>query len=273
MEKNMRRFFMATVTVVYFIFGAIASAQTVLALPEPQVGKDYAVLSQPVPTSDPKKIEVTEVFWYGCPHCYKLEPVVNKWAAEQDDDVHFVRLPAAQGKVWSIHGQLFLTLESLKVENKLHDYIFDAIQNKRMPLLRPEDMAKFVEGFGINPQKFLETYNSFGVHAKLEQAKKLFNLYGITGVPVLIVNGKYRVEINENVTDPESLLRITNYLVQKEREALEQADSADTTPAANADVQTQETTEQASEPKANTDEVKQDTSDANTQNDSAETPN
>lgn len=219
----MRRLFIAGIVALSAIFFNIAHAQVgVLAIPDPQPGKEYTVLPKQIPTSDPSKIEVTEVFWYGCPHCYHLEPIINKWAKDLPEDVNFVRMPALFGKLWTIHGQLFITLNTLGAEEKLHSAVFESIQQRKNLLLTPEDMAEFASQHGIDKQKFLDTYNSFGVQSQLEKDKKTLTQYGISGVPAVIVNGKYRVDLNDNVPDPKELMNITNYLIKKERDALKQ---------------------------------------------------
>lgn len=218
----MRQLLMAGIIAFTALFYTAAQAQVgVLAPPVPQEGKDYVVLPKQLPTSDPKKIEVTEVFWYGCPHCYALEPLINGWAKKLPSDVNFVRMPALFSKLWSIHGQLFITLDILKVEDKLHSAIFESIQTRKNLLLTPEDMASFVAEHGVDKQKFLDTYNSFAVQTIMERDRKLLDEYGITGVPTIIVNGKYRVDLNENVPSPAELLRVTDYLINKERAALD----------------------------------------------------
>ncbi len=217
----MRRLLMAGIITITTLFCASTYAQIgVLALPEPQAGKEYTILPTPVPTSEPNKIEVTEVFWYGCPHCYDLEPIINKWAKTLPDDIHFVRMPALFSKLWNIHGQLFITLDTLKVEDRLHSAVFESIRQRQNLLLTPEDMADFVAQHGVDRAKFLETYNSFGVQARMEKDKKILNKYGITGVPAVIVNGKYRIDFNDDVAEPADLMRVTNYLIEKERAAL-----------------------------------------------------
>ena len=217
----MRQFLTAGIIAFTALFYTAANAQVgVLAPPTPQEGADYVLLPTQLPTSDPNKIEVTEVFWYGCPHCYTLEPLINNWSKNLSEDVNFVRMPALFSKLWDIHGQLFITLDTLKVESKLHSAIFDSIQNRKNLLLTPEDMADFVAQRGVDKQKFLDTYNSFGVQARMEKDKKYLNKTGINGVPAIIVNGKYRVDLNDSVSSPAELLRVTDYLVNKERTAL-----------------------------------------------------
>src|SRR5690606_18113024 len=101
------------------LFSALLAVASLLSLPahaaDYQAGKHYMELSSPVPVSQPGKIEVVELFWYGCPHCYQFEPVINAWAETLPDDVNFVRVPALFGGVWNTHGQLFIALEAMKV--------------------------------------------------------------------------------------------------------------------------------------------------------------
>ena len=179
-----------------------------------QAGKEYVELSSPVPVADPSKIEVVELFWYGCPHCYQFEPVIKPWAEKLPEDVQFKRIPAMFGGIWNAHGQLFVTLESMGVEPKVHDAVFAAYHQERKKLATPEEMADFLEGHGVDKQAFLKAYNSFGVRGRVEQAKKLGMAYQITGVPVMIVNGKYRFDLGSS-GGPERTLQVADFLIEK----------------------------------------------------------
>jgi len=161
---------------------------------------------------------VVELFWYGCPHCYQFEPTVKPWAEQLPDDVDFKRIPAMFGGIWNAHGQLFITLESMGVEPKVHDAVFAAYHQDRKKLATPEEMAEFLAGQGIDKQAFLKAYNSFGVRSRVEQAKKLGMAYQITGVPVMIVNGKYRFDLG-SAGGPERTLQVADFLIEKERAA------------------------------------------------------
>lgn len=126
-----------------------------------------------MPVAQPGKIEVVELFWYGCPHCYQFEPSINAWAGKLPEDVSFRRVPALFGGLWNIHGQLFLTLEAMGVEPKVHTAIFDAIHKDGKKLATPEEMAEFLAGHGIDKDAFLKAYGSFNVKSQMEKAKKL----------------------------------------------------------------------------------------------------
>lgn len=120
-------------------------------LPVPlEAGKTYAQLSSPVAVAEPGKIEVVELFWYGCPHCYSFEPVINPWVEKLPADVNFVRIPAMFGGPWDAHGQMFLTLEAMGVEHKVHNAVFNAIQKEGKRLVKPDEMAEFLATQGVD---------------------------------------------------------------------------------------------------------------------------
>lgn len=171
-----------------------------------------------MPVSQPGKIEVVELFWYGCPHCYAFEPTIVPWSEKLPADVHFVRLPALFGGIWNVHGQMFLTLESMGVEHDVHNAVFEAIHKEHKKLATPEEMADFLAGKGVDKEKFLSTYNSFAIKGQMEKAKKLAMAYQVTGVPTMVVNGKYRFDIG-SAGGPEETLKLADYLIEKERAA------------------------------------------------------
>ena len=204
------------------IFGAalaLSSLFGVAAHAEPVAGQHYVELKSPVPVSKPGQIEVVELFWYGCPHCYQFEPTLNPWVEQLPEDVNFVRIPALFGGVWDKHGQMFITLESMKVEQKVHDAVFAAIHQDKKKLASPEEMAEFLATQGVDQDAFLKTYKSFAVKGQMEKAKKLAMAYQITGVPVLVVNGKYRFDIT-SAGGPQQTLEVADHLIAKERAAL-----------------------------------------------------
>lgn len=178
----------------------------------------YVALTNPVPVAVPGKIEVVELFWYGCPHCYAFEPVINPWVEKLPSDVNFVRIPAMFGGPWDAHGQMFLTLEAMGVEHKVHTAIFEAIQKEHKKLTTPDEMAEFLATQGVDKDKFLATFNSFAIKGKIVQAKELAKKYEITGVPTLIVNGKYRFDVGSAGGAPQAL-ELADKLVDKERAA------------------------------------------------------
>ncbi|MCX2899102.1 thiol:disulfide interchange protein DsbA/DsbL [Pseudomonas mandelii] len=193
------------------LFGMTAQAAEAPAAP-------YVELTSAVPVAVPGKIEVVELFWYGCPHCYSFEPVINPWVEKLPSDVNFVRIPAMFGGPWDAHGQMFLTLEAMGVEHKVHAAVFEAIQKQHKKLLTPEEMAESLATQGVDKDKFLATFNSFAIKGRVVQAKELAKKYEITGVPTMIVNGKYRFDIG-SAGGAEQALQLADKLVDQERAA------------------------------------------------------
>ncbi|BBP80456.1 thiol:disulfide interchange protein DsbA [Pseudomonas sp. Pc102] len=208
----MRNLILSAVLASASLFGMTAQAEDI------QAGKQYVELSSPVPVSKPGKIEVVELFWYGCPHCYQFEPTLNAWTEKLPEDVNFVRIPAMFGGVWNVHGQLFITLESMGVEHAVHKAVFEAIHKEGKKLSTPDEMAEFLAGQGVDKAAFIKAYNSFSVKSQMEKAKKLAMAYQISGVPTLIVNGKYRFDIGSS-GGPEQATQVADFLIAKERAA------------------------------------------------------
>ncbi|MFL1502022.1 thiol:disulfide interchange protein DsbA [Pseudomonas sp. S191] len=210
----MRNLILSAALVTVSLFGMTAQAADVPL----EAGKTYFELANPVPVSEPGKIEVVELFWYGCPHCYAFEPTINPWAEKLPSDVNFRRIPAMFGGPWDAHGQLFLTLEAMGVEHKVHNAVFEAIQKQGKRLTKPEEMADFVATQGVDKDKFLATFNSFAIQGQIKQAKELAQKYGVQGVPSMVVNGKYRFDLG-TTGGPEQTLNVADQLIAKERAA------------------------------------------------------
>ena len=210
----MRNLILSAALVSASLFGMSAQAADVPLV----AGETYVELSNPVPVAQPGKIEVVELFWYGCPHCYSFEPVINPWAEKLPADVHFVRIPAMFGGPWDAHGQMFLTLEAMGVENKVHSAVFNAIQKDRKPLTKPEEMAEFLATQGVDKDKFLATFDSFAIKGQIVKAKELAKKYEVSGVPTMIVDGKYRFDLG-TAGSPEQALNVADQLIAKERAA------------------------------------------------------
>ena len=205
----MRNLILSAVLAGASLFG-VAQAENI------EAGKQYVELSSAVPVSKPGKIEVVELFWYGCPHCYHFEPTINPWVAKLPDDVNFVRVPAMFGGVWDLHGQMFIALQTMGVEAKVHAAVFEAIQKDGKKLASPDEMAEFLATQGVDKDAFLKTYNSFGVKGQVANAKRLGMAYQISGVPAMVVNGKYRFDIGSS-GGPEQTLDVADQLIAKER--------------------------------------------------------
>ncbi|MCX7106512.1 MAG: thiol:disulfide interchange protein DsbA/DsbL [Methylococcales bacterium] len=183
---------------------------------EPAVG--YEILSPAQPTQNPDKIEVIEFFWYGCPHCYAFEPLLEKWSKTLPKNVEFIRQPAAFNELWSKHAKAYYTAEALGIVDKVNSDLFDAIQNKKESLDTEESLAKFFAAHGVNEAQFKEAYNSFGVDSQMREAPLLAAKYGITGVPAIIINGKYKTN-GTLAGSHEKMIEVMNMLIKQESTA------------------------------------------------------
>ncbi len=178
----------------------------------------YEMVSPAQPVQNSAKIEVIEFFWYGCPHCYSLEPSMVTWLKNKPANVEFIRQPAVFSDLWGKHAKAFFTAEALGVGEKVHADFFDAIQNKKQKLVSEDELAKFFSAHGVKDEDFRAAYNSFLVDAKMRQAETMAARYGITGVPALIVNGKYRVTAT-TAKSQENMLEVANQLIRQESPA------------------------------------------------------
>ncbi|WP_095210240.1 thiol:disulfide interchange protein DsbA/DsbL [Endozoicomonas ascidiicola] len=160
-------------------------------------GKDYRELPVPVQTdATAEQVEVVSVFWYGCPHCYALEPQLDRWKPTLPGDVKFIRTPGFfSPNLWQTHARLYYTVRSMGIEDKVHAGIFSEIQNSRNLLGDDDAMAEFLNReYGIEESAFTEAYKSFGVNNQLQQAFSKLKGYNLSGVPAIIIDGRYVVE-------------------------------------------------------------------------------
>jgi thiol:disulfide interchange protein DsbA len=182
---------------------------------EQATASGYEAISPAQPVKNPNKVEVIEFFWYGCPHCYSFEPVLDAWVKKLPKNVEFVRQPAVFNELWGKHAKAYFTAEALGVVDKVHADFFDAIQNKKESLETEEQLAKFFKAHGVDETQFHETYNSFLVDSKMRAAPMVAGRYGITGVPALIVNGKYKTN-GTLAGSHEKMLEAVDKLIKQE---------------------------------------------------------
>jgi len=197
-----------TLFLILFSFATLLQAETV----------GYQTLSPAQPTQNQDKIEVIEFFWYGCPHCYSLEPLLNKWLESKPDNVEFIRQPAAFNATWTKHAKAYIVAEALGVVDKVHADFFNAIQTKKQKLTTEDELATFFVAHGVDEAEFRKTFNSFFVATKLNQAKSKAPRYGLTGVPALIINGKYKTSASL-AGSHEKMIEVLNQLIEKETQA------------------------------------------------------
>ncbi len=191
------------------------------ALPaaEFEVEGKYEVISPPQPTTTPGKVEVVDVFWFGCPHCYRFLPVMEAYAASKPDYVEVVRMPAIFRKSWEAHARAFYTARVLGVEDELHQAIFEAIHVGRAQLDTKEDLAAFFERHGVSREAFDKTFSSFAVESGVRRSMVMQGRYGIRGTPTVVVNGKYRVS-GTLAGSYENMVKVIEILADKEHKVL-----------------------------------------------------
>ncbi|MDB5797488.1 MAG: thiol:disulfide interchange protein DsbA [Paucimonas sp.] len=179
------RQFVAACSLGLLALGAMATPAN------PQPGTDYRVLDTAQPTEPGKKVEVTEFFWYACPHCFALEPSLNDWVKKNSEHIVYKRVPVAFRDSFIPQQKLYYTLEALGEVERLHGKVFNAIHVDRQALNTDATITDFVVKNGVDKKKFLDAYNSFGVQTKSRRATQLQADYKIDGVPTLAVGGKY----------------------------------------------------------------------------------
>ena len=168
-----------------FVLAFAAAAQA----PQP-----YNVLNPPQPTEGGGKVEVIEFFWYGCPHCYALEPEVAKWVKNAPKDVVFKRIPAFPNDNWGEAAKVYYTLEAMGLIEQYHQKIFDAWHKENKNLANRRIREEWLKANGIDVAKYNEVEKSFSVASKLQRARQLAANYKVDGVPRIYVNGKYWTE-------------------------------------------------------------------------------
>ncbi|MGE5097063.1 MAG: thiol:disulfide interchange protein DsbA/DsbL [Betaproteobacteria bacterium] len=151
----------------------------------------YALMNPPQPTEGGGKIEVVEFFWYGCPHCYHLEPALNAWLKNAPKDVVFKRIPAVPSASWEPLASVYYTLEAMGLLDKYHSKVFDAIHKDNENLGNKNVREKWLAKNGIDAKKYEEMEKSFSVVSKVQRAKQLTQGYKVDGVPRIVVNGRY----------------------------------------------------------------------------------
>jgi thiol:disulfide interchange protein DsbA len=183
-----------------------------------QEGQHFNTLTSAQGTSSSAgKIEVAEVFWYGCSHCYNLEPVLTDWVKKLPADVSFVRIPVMWNPANEIHGRVYYTAEALGKLDRINPAMFKAIHVENRALTEEKDILEFFEQNGVSAADFNKTFRSFAVESALKRAKDLTVKYKVRGVPLLVIDGKYTTDGPE-IRSHQDLLGVTEELIQRERQ-------------------------------------------------------
>jgi thiol:disulfide interchange protein DsbA len=193
-----RRSLMAALALAPAFYPLVAGAQR---------GGQFMELNPPQPVESTNKIEVLEFFWYGCIHCYNLEPKIDTWLKTLPKDVEFRRVPAVFNDRWAHDAAIFYAFEALGLLEKLHRPFFDAIHRDRLRTDNAQALNAWLEKQGVDPRKFEATVKSFGVQSKTKRAIRMTSGYQIDGTPAMAVHGRYTVGASEG------MLEIVNNLV------------------------------------------------------------
>ena len=180
-------------------------------------GIHYTEINQVSPLTNTGKIEVVEVFWYRCPHCYNFEPKIEKWLETKPDDVEFVQVPGVLARNWTALAKVYYAAQALGVEEKMHPIIFRHIHKLHNKINTVSQAEPLFVANGVSVDDFRKKIRSFSVNTKVGQAKALGRKYGIKGVPTVIVDGKYRIDSGD-IGSFDKVIDITNFLIKQIRQ-------------------------------------------------------
>jgi len=177
-----------------FLFAAalcVAATGASASPADPKNGVEYETLATPQPTESGKKIEVTEFFAYYCPHCNVLDPQLSAWVKKQGDNIVFKRVHVSANEAVAPQQRLYFTLQAMGLTEQLHSKVFHAMHVERNRLNTDEAVFDFVAKNGVDRQKFIDTYRSFGVAARMRKADAMMQAYNVTFWPMIAIDGRY----------------------------------------------------------------------------------
>ena len=184
----------------------------------PQVGNNFDAVAQPIATDNTAKIEVMEIFWYGCVHCYQMEAPLNAWVKKLPADVYFKRMPGLPNASWAPMAKAFYAMETLGVAEKLHSPLFEAVHKSKS--LNPSDekavIAWVTQQSKMDKAKVEAAFKSFTINTNLNRAAQIFRASGATGVPSLVIDGKYITSSTMNGGN-EQALKVADYIIDNVR--------------------------------------------------------
>ena len=203
------------------LIAAMATALAPVSLVRAQQGAaaGYTTLQNTLPVENPAKVEIAEFFWYGCIHCYNLEPAIDAWLPKLPADAYFRRIPAVFNERWAHDATIYYAFEALGVLEKLHRPFFDAIHKDRLKTDNSAALGEWLAKNGLDPQKFDATMKSFGVQSKTKRASQLTGASRIDGTPALMVQGRYTIS-TEQGRSGEGMLANAGRLIPEVRKTL-----------------------------------------------------
>lgn len=174
----------------------------------------YELVKEPISVSTGDKIEVTELFWFGCGHCFALEPSLKSWQKDIPENAELVKVPAIFSKRWEFHAQAFYTMQALGLSDEANDKFFRYIHVQRKSIDNLEKLVKFLADFDKTEEQVTAAFNSFEVDTKLRNARKITRASGANGVPAMLVDGKYRTSQSMSGSNDE-MFEVVNQLIDK----------------------------------------------------------
>jgi thiol:disulfide interchange protein DsbA len=213
----------AALAATFSMRACAATPTTPAPMSQWQPGVNYTVLAYPqAPNIAKGKVEVNEVFWYGCSHCYALDPVLESWKKSKPAFIEFVRIPVIWGPTHRQHARLFYTLQKLGRDD-LHPKVFDSIHQRGKHLMADNDAAaramhlEFLKENGVTEQQFNEAYDSPEVARNVEMAERFTQRFEVSSVPTMIVQGAYSTSVTQAGGEKELLALINDLAAREQR--------------------------------------------------------
>jgi len=211
-----------------FFIGLITFFISIASFAEDPYAGQYKVLDFPQETTTNGKVEVLEIFWYGCPHCYHMEAPLNNWLKTKADYIEFKQVPAVfyQTHGWAFAAKAYYIADALDMLDTIHSAIFNAIhksKSKQYGIIQSKKgLRKFFKKHGVKKRKFNRIYNSFWIYKQINTAVDITADYDLTGVPAIIVNGKYKLP-GDKFSGYKGMMEVVDYLAAKEYQAMKAA--------------------------------------------------
>lgn len=196
------------------IFGFMLIALNTNLQAEYELGKDYQLIDNPLPVRQDGMVEVSEIFWYGCNHCYSFESTINNWDANKPDYVKFSKMPVTWSQIHQLHASLYHTIEALKLGKGAHTAVFTTIHKENNFLGSQKSVVKFLSKLGVDEEKSKQYLNSFAVKQKVSRGIQVSRQLRITSVPMIIVDGKYMIV---SKSSRQEMLDVLDYVVELQK--------------------------------------------------------
>ena len=179
-------------------------------------GPAYTPIKPALPTQSGDRIEVVEIFWYGCSHCFSFEPHIKAWLETKPEDVVFRQVPGVLNSRWAVHARGFFAAEKMGALEQFHTPLFNALHVRQRNIFTRDSLIDFAAGLDIDKKKFARNYDSNETEVKMKQAFLMARDAKITGVPSLIVNGRYLISAS-SAGSFEAMLHTLDELIREER--------------------------------------------------------